>query len=158
MKQLILRIVLSNLIWLGRYTIPAFRTQCSWCVIIQNRKWRRAMSDFKRLGVVTGVLSFGIVGICLLGNCVFSAAGQDAQPVKNSYMPVDDKESFAAVHDRMAAAKAGIMKRQMDLLEERYNLSDRPAKDAGMDRTKPVQEGVRVTLPPGVTWNELASD
>ena len=71
------------------------------------------MSDFKRLGVVTGVLSFGIVGICLFGNCVFSAAGQEAQPVKNSYMPVDDKESFAAVHNRMAAAKAGIMKRQI---------------------------------------------
>jgi cytochrome c peroxidase len=46
----------------------------------------------------------------------------------------------------------------MDLLDERYDLSDRPAKNVVMDRTKPVQEGVRVTLPPGVTWNELASD
>jgi cytochrome c peroxidase len=27
-----------------------------------------------------------------------------------------------------------------------------------MDRTKPVQEGVRVKLPPGVTWNKLASE
>src|ERR1039457_3459002 len=156
MKQLILRIVLSNLIWLGRFTIPAFRMQYSWCVIIQNRKWRRAMSDFKRLGVVTGVLSFGIIGICLLGIRVISAAGQEAQPVKNSYMPVDDKESFAAVHDRMAAAKAGIMKRQMDLLQERYDLRDRPSKDAVMDRVKPVQEGVRVKLPVGVTWDALA--
>src|ERR1035437_7479520 len=66
-RRLILRIVLSSLICLGRYTMPAFRTQCSWCVIIQNRKQRRAMSDFKRLGVVTGVVSFGIIGICLLG-------------------------------------------------------------------------------------------
>lgn len=114
------------------------------------------MSDFKRLGVVTGVLSFGIIGICLLGIRVISAAGQEAQPVKNSYMPVDDKESFAAVHDRMAAAKAGIMKRQMDLLQERYDLRDRPSKDAVMDRVKPVQEGVRVKLPAGVTWGELA--
>jgi cytochrome c peroxidase len=71
---------------------------------------------------------------------------------------VVDTENFATIHDRMAAAKAGVMKRQMDLLDERYDLSDRPAKNVVMDRTKPVQEGVRVTLPPGVTWNELASD
>jgi cytochrome c peroxidase len=71
-------------------------------------------------------------------------------------MPVDDKESFATVHDRMVAAKAAIMKRQMDMLEERYDLSDRPAKDVVMDRVKPVQEGVRVKLPAGVTWDELA--
>jgi cytochrome c peroxidase len=88
-----------------------------------------------------------------------SAAGQaDQKQVKNSYMPVVDTENFATIHDRMAAAKAGVMKRQMDLLDERYDLSDRPAKNVVMDRTKPVQEGVRVTLPPGVTWNELASD
>jgi cytochrome c peroxidase len=114
------------------------------------------MSYFNRLGIVAGVVSVGIVGICLLGIRVISAAGQDAQPVKNSYMPVDDKESFATVHDRMVAAKAAIMKRQMDMLEERYDLSDRPAKDVVMDRVKPVQEGVRVKLPAGVTWDELA--
>jgi cytochrome c peroxidase len=114
------------------------------------------MSYFNRLGIVAGVVSVGIVGICLLGIRVISAAGQDAQPVKNSYMPVDDKESFATVHDRMVAAKAAIMKRQMDMLEERYDLSDRPAKDIVMDRVKPVQEGVRVKLPAGVTWDELA--
>jgi cytochrome c peroxidase len=108
---------------------------------------------------VVGVVSAGLVGACLLATRVVSAAGQaDQQQVKNSYMPVVDTENFATIHDRMAAAKAGVMKRQMDLLDERYDLSDRPAKNVVMDRTKPVQEGVRVTLPPGVTWNELASD
>ncbi len=114
------------------------------------------MNHFKRLGLVAGAVGVGIVGIWLLGTSVISAAGQDAQPVKNSYIPVDDKESFATVHDRMAAAKAGIMKRQMDLLAERYDLSDRPASGVVMDRTKPVQEGVRVKLPAGVTWDDLA--
>jgi cytochrome c peroxidase len=71
---------------------------------------------------------------------------------------VVDKESFAAVHDRMTAAKAGIMKRQMDLLGERYDLSDHPASGVTMDRTKPLQEGVRVKLPPGVTWIELSKE
>jgi hypothetical protein len=36
------------------------------------------------------------------------------------------------------------------LLAERYDLSNRPAKAAVMDRAKPVQEGVRVKLPSGV--------
>ena len=49
------------------------------------------------------------------------------------------------------------MKRQADLLAERYDLSNRPAKGAVMDRTKPLQEGVRVKLPSGVTWAQLAS-
>ncbi len=43
----------------------------------------------------------------------------------------------------MVAAEPAIMKRQMDLLEERYDLSDHPASGVVMDRTKPVQEGVR---------------
>jgi len=119
------------------------------------------MSGFNgwlRLTVV-GVVSAVLVGACLLAARVVSAAGQaDQQPVKNSYAPVVDTETFATIHDRMVAAKAGIMKRQMDLLEERYDLSDRPAKGVVMDRTKPVQEGVRVKLPSGVTWNKLASE
>jgi hypothetical protein len=43
----------------------------------------------------------------------------------------------------MIADKAGIMKRQMDLLAERYDLRDHPASGVVMDGTKPVQEGVR---------------
>lgn len=46
----------------------------------------------------------------------------------------------------------------MDLLDQRYDLSDHPANGVVMDRTKPVQQGVRVKLPPGVTWTELSSE
>jgi cytochrome c peroxidase len=116
------------------------------------------MSYLRPFVKAAGLVSAGIVGACLLSGNVVSAAGQDAQPVKNSYLPVDDKESFATVHGRMAAAKAGIMKRQMDLLEERYDLSDHPASGVVMDRTKPVQEGVRVKLSRGVTWAELSEE
>jgi cytochrome c peroxidase len=72
-------------------------------------------------------------------------------------MPVVETESFGVVRDRMSAAKTAVMKRQMDLLAERYDLSNRPAEGVVMDRTKPVQEGVRVRLPPGATWAQLAS-
>jgi cytochrome c peroxidase len=72
-------------------------------------------------------------------------------------MPVVETESFGVVRDRMSAAKTAVMKRQMDLLAERYDLSNRPAEGVVMDRIKPVQEGVRVRLPPGATWAQLAS-
>jgi cytochrome c peroxidase len=44
--------------------------------------------------------------------------------------------------------------RQQRLLEARYDLGDRPAGVA-MTRGKPVQEGVRVKLRDGLTWDEL---
>ena len=76
---------------------------------------------------------------------------------RSSYAPVDIKEDFAAIMDRMKAAKPQVMKRQMDLLNERYDLSNRPAKGVTMSKGKPVQEGVRVKLPSGMTWEKLAS-
>ncbi len=45
----------------------------------------------------------------------------------SSYAPVDIHEAFATIMTRMSAAKPDIMKRQMALLEERYDLSNRPA-------------------------------
>jgi hypothetical protein len=57
---------------------------------------------------------------------------------------------------RMTAAKPVIMKRQRELRQERYDLSDRPAAAITMSRGKPIQEGVRAKLPAGVTWDKLA--
>jgi cytochrome c peroxidase len=45
--------------------------------------------------------------------------------------------------------------RQQSLLDQRYDLFDRPAA-VSMSRGKPLQEGVRVKLPTGVTWDDLA--
>jgi hypothetical protein len=45
----------------------------------------------------------------------------------------------------------------MAVLNERYDLSDRPAQGVTMDRGKPLQEGVRVKLPAGTAWEQLAA-
>jgi cytochrome c peroxidase len=66
-------------------------------------------------------------------------------------------DSFAAVMARMKAAKPEVMQRQQALLSERYDLSNRPAAGITMSRGKPLQEGVRAKLPPGVTWEQLAA-
>jgi cytochrome c peroxidase len=90
---------------------------------------------------------------------VFIALGapdaQESQLKGTSYAPVDLKEDFAAVMARMKAAKPEVMKRQMDVLKERYDLANRPAKDVTMSRGKPIQEGIRVKLPQGMTWEKL---
>jgi cytochrome c peroxidase len=74
----------------------------------------------------------------------------------SSYAPVDIHEAFATIMSRMSAAKADIMKRQLALLEERYDLSNNPAPGATMSRSKPIQQGVRVKLAPGIAWDQLA--
>jgi cytochrome c peroxidase len=76
----------------------------------------------------------------------------------SSYSPVVIKEKFQEVVKRMKKAKSEVMKRHMNLLNERYDLSDRPAEGVMMSgRKKPVQEGVRVKLPKGMTWTNLAA-
>ncbi len=76
---------------------------------------------------------------------------------QSSYAPVDIKETFASIMARMTRAKPEIEKRQADLLNERYDLGNRPAPSVTMSRGKPVQEGPRATLAPGVTWETLAA-
>jgi len=76
---------------------------------------------------------------------------------KSSYSPVVIRDQFQDVVKRMKSAKPEVMKRHTDLLNERYDLSDRSAKGVMMSGgKKPVQEGVRVKLPKGMTWTNLA--
>jgi len=102
----------------------------------------------KYFALATVVLSLIIMSI--------STFAQSPLRGESSYSPVVIKESFEAVMARMKAAKPEVMKRQMDLLNERYDLSNRPATGVTMSRGKAVQEGVRVRLPAGMSWEKLA--
>jgi cytochrome c peroxidase len=73
-----------------------------------------------------------------------------------SYLSVTE-EDFPAVMQKMERAKPEVMRRHMALLEQRYDLGNRPAQAATMSRGKPIQQGVRVKLPPRVTWDQLAA-
>src|SRR6266436_2219671 len=90
-----------------------------------------------------------------VASLTLAQAQQEPQRGTTSYMPVDIKETFASIMARMKAAQPAIQKRQADLLAERYDLANRAATGATMTRGKPVQEGVRVKLPPGTTWDQL---
>jgi cytochrome c peroxidase len=85
------------------------------------------------------------------------AHAQQAPRGKSSYMPVDITEPFSTIMSRLSAEKPTVEHEHMAVLNERYDLSNRPAAGVTMDRTKPVQEGVRVKLAAGTTWDSLAS-
>ena len=103
----------------------------------------------KYFGLVTAALFLVIMSI--------STFAQSPSRGESSYSPVVIKESFEAIVTRMKAAKPQVMRRQIDLLNERYDLSNRAASGVTMSRGKPVQEGVRVKLPAGTTWERLAA-
>src|SRR3979490_2895830 len=84
------------------------------------------------------------------------AHAQQGPRGKTSYMPVDITEPFSTIMSRLSAEKPAVEREHMALLNERYDLSNRPAAGVTMDRTKPVQEGVRVKLTAGTTWDSLA--
>ena len=108
--------------------------------------------NWKATAAAVGLL---IIGIAMGTIHVQAQTGPRPDPSPSSYLPLIE-EDFRAVLARMSGAKAAIMRRQMDLLSARYDLSDRPAAGVTMSRGKAVQEGVRVRLPAGVTWEGLA--
>jgi len=108
-------------------------------------------AKLKVLGVLTALAVF-----CLVLSLAYGQENTSKQ-TPTSYMKVDITEPFASVMARMTAAKAAIEKEHNDLLEARYDLSDRPAHGVTLERGKPLQEGVRVKLPEGVTWEKLAA-
>jgi len=51
--------------------------------------------------------------------------------------------------------KPRVIQRQSELLKERYDLSNRPSELLMSGGRRTVQEGVRVLLPKGATWDKL---
>lgn len=93
-----------------------------------------------------------MVGMAFLG----LGATVPADEVPSSYAPVVIKENFKTILNRMKAKKSKVMAQQESLLAERYDFSDRSVRGITMASGKPVQEGVRVKLHGGATWEKLA--
>jgi cytochrome c peroxidase len=106
-----------------------------------------------------GIAALGAV--IALGMTHVEAQRQSRQgpqkPPPTSYMPVVETERFEVVRQRMSRAKPVIMQRQQRLLEQRYDLADRPIEGVTMSGGKAIQGGVRVRLPRQMTWDRLAA-
>ncbi|GEC17062.1 cytochrome b6 [Nitrobacter winogradskyi] len=84
------------------------------------------------------------------------AANSDPLPPDSTYRPLPT-QPFSTVKENDEAQKPSVMERQRALLEQRYDLADRPVAGVMMSGgRKAVQQGVRVKLPQGVTWDSLA--
>ena len=81
---------------------------------------------------------------------------KDVDPIVETYMPVAIEKSFDEIMKQDVKERSKYMERQMDLLERRYDLSDRPADVMMSGGRKPIQKGVRVKLPKEMTWKKLA--
>ena len=81
---------------------------------------------------------------------------EDVDPIVETYMPVVIDQTFDEIMKKDVAEKPTYMKRQMELLERRYDLSDQPSDVMMSGGRKPIQGGVRVKLPEGMTWEKLA--
>src|SRR6266404_5538901 len=112
----------------------------------------RAMILAKTRKLLAGVAAAAVI-IIAFG----FAYAQQGPRGKSSYMQVEITEPFSAIFARLSGQKPEVTRGHMALLNERYDLSDRPAAGVTMDRTKPVQDGVRVKLPAGKTWEALAN-
>lgn len=67
------------------------------------------------------------------------------------------EEEFASAFARLTAAKPEAARRQQSLLAARYDLANRPSQTTTMSGGKPIQEGVRVRLSRGTSWQALAA-
>lgn len=65
--------------------------------------------------------------------------------------------SFEEVYENDVKEKPEVMAKQRKLLEMRYDLTPRLAKDATMSRGKPLAVGPTARLPQGTTWDSLGA-
>jgi cytochrome c peroxidase len=101
--------------------------------------------------IVRGIPPFVALTVCSL------VAGADPLPPDATYRPLPTMP-LSAARALDEAEKPAVMQQQMSLLEQRYDLADRPMPGVMMSGgRKPVQDGVRIKLPAGVTWEQLAA-
>jgi cytochrome c peroxidase len=107
--------------------------------------------------ILTGLATVSLAAIALAQQPKGPSAAPNGKAPPSSYMPVVETESFSAVMKRMKDNKKKVEDEHAKLLSDRYDLGDHPATGITMSRGKKVQEGIRVKLDSGVTWDALAS-
>jgi cytochrome c peroxidase len=99
-----------------------------------------------------------IVGFFFVTSALFlvavSSFGQ--QKRESSYSPVIE-EPFEKVMAQDKSQKAMVMKRQMDLLNDRYDLSRHVTTEVTMSGGKPLPVGPTAKLKGGLIWGKMAA-
>ena len=107
--------------------------------------------------MLTGLAAASIAAIAIAQQPKGPSPQSESKAPPSSYMPVVETESFSSVVKRMKDNKKKVQDEHAKLLNDRYDLGDHPTSGVTMSRGKKVQEGVRMKLDSGVTWDVLAS-
>ncbi|MCF8082746.1 MAG: cytochrome B6 [Deltaproteobacteria bacterium] len=108
------------------------------------------------------VLTAAIAVLSLWGLCPAEPTNKQmgippgVDPIHKTYIPVVTGD-FEQMRAKDIKDKSKYAERQQELLERRYDLSDRPSDVMMSAGRKAVQKGVRAKLPQGMTWEKLAS-
>ncbi|HHT9126927.1 MAG TPA: cytochrome B6 [Candidatus Brocadiia bacterium] len=94
-----------------------------------------------------------LIPVLLVISAAFSFAQEKSE---SSYSPVIE-EPFDKVMAQDKAQKDAVMKRHMDLLNERYDLSKKVTTEVTMSKGKPIPVGPTAKLKGGLTWEKLAT-
>jgi cytochrome c peroxidase len=95
--------------------------------------------------------------VTLMGLTAGGGTLADPLPPDASYRPLPTLP-LDVVRRNDEAAKPAVLRRQQNLLNERYDLADRPVPGVKMSGgRKAVQAGVRVKLRSGTSWDSLAN-
>jgi len=101
--------------------------------------------------------SISCAAMLACAGAMLRSAAADPLPPDATYRPLPSLP-LSEVRQADEAQKPSVMERQQGLLERRYDLSDRPMEGAMMSGgRKPVQAGIRVRLPDGTGWDDLAA-
>lgn len=114
----------------------------------------RPIKRLFKLKLIALTLVACLFTVAEISNRLTRAAGEKEG---SGVVSTGSNEDLAGVMARMKAEKAAIIHRHLELLKERYDLSNRPAQGITMSRAKAVQEGVRAKLPAAMTWEKLAA-
>ena len=117
---------------------------------------KRTTRTPRAVRTLAAACAIGLVAalVCADGQPRVGAANQAAPRIQPAARSADAE--FADLVRELQNRKPEFARRQQELLARRYDLADRPAPGVAMSRGKPVQAGVRVRLPDGMTWEKLA--
>jgi cytochrome c peroxidase len=111
------------------------------------------MSHLRGFGLILVGLIAGVAAALAAPGAEFASTKEGIVGTYRKSVPEDD---FETVKARDEKDKPRAMQRQRELLEERYDLSDRAADVKMSAGRRSVQEGVRVKLQGGMTWKRLS--
>ena len=118
-------------------------------------KRRKLIAWIQSLILISGLIMGVTASLPAQSTNMHMGIPEIADPVHQTYLPVITGD-FEKMMETDVADKAGYMKRQQELLQRRYDLTDNPSDVKMSGGTKAVQQGVRVRLPDGATWDKLA--